>query len=104
MFDFLKKWFKKSDVKTVVKKKKPMGDEIRKYTKNKFIIPARMKKEKRVTFTAADIEKGMGLQSKFPMVCSAIDAKKFLDYARLELIKREGAEQGATAKWTFKVK
>jgi hypothetical protein len=103
MFDFLKKWLKKSD-KKVVEKKKPMGDAIRKYTKNKYIIPARTKKEKRVTFTAADIEKGMGLQSKFPMVCSSIDAKKFLEYARVELIKREGADQGASAKWTFRVK
>ena len=70
----------------------------------KEIISQRTKKEKRVTFTAADIEKGMGLQSKFPMVCSSIDAKKFLEYARVELIKREGADQGASAKWTFRVK
>jgi hypothetical protein len=63
-----------------------------------------MKKDKRVTFTAEDIEKGMGLGNKFPMVCSSIDAKKFLEYARVELIRREGAAQGSTAKWTFKVK
>jgi hypothetical protein len=109
MFDFIKKWFKRSnskktDAKPVVKKKVIMGDEIRKYAKKKYIVPARMKKEKRVSFTAADIEKGMGLGSRFPMVCSSIDTKKFLAFARVDLIKREGAASGATAKWTFKVK
>ena len=106
MFEFIKKWFKKSDSKSGQKedqKKKPMGDSVRKYVKNSYISPARLKKQDRVSFTAAEVEKGMGLNFKYPMVCSALDAKKFLEFARVELIRREGSEQGATAKWTFKV-
>ncbi len=103
MFDFLKKWFKKSETK-VEPKKKSGGDNVRKYVKLRYINPARMKKDGRVTFTAEDIEKGMGLGNKYPLICSALDTNKFLEFARVELIRREGAAQGATAKWTFKVK
>jgi hypothetical protein len=103
MFDFLKKWFKKSGPKVEVKKKSG-GDSVRKYVKLRYISPARVKKTGRVTFSAQEIEKGMGLGNKYPLICSALDNKKFLDFANVELIKREGATQGATAKWTFKVK
>jgi hypothetical protein len=104
MFDFLKKWFKKSTPKGEVKKKSSGGDNVRKYVKLHYINPARMKKDGRVTFTAEDIEKGMGLGNKFPLICSALDTAKFLEFARVELIRREGAAQGSSAKWTFKVK
>lgn len=102
MFDFLKNWFKKSSPKAEVKKKSG-GDNVRKYVKLRFINPARVKKSGKVTFTAEEIEKGMGLGNKYPLICSALDTNKFLEYARVELIKREGAAQGSTAKWTFKV-
>lgn len=103
MFDFLKKWFTKSAPKAEVKKISG-GDSVRKFVKLHYINPARMKKDKRVTFTAEDIEKGLGLGNKFPLICSALDTNKFLEFARVELIRREGAAQGSTAKWTFKVK
>lgn len=103
MFEFIKKWFNIPKTTEVVKKSNK-SDEIRKYVKNKFIIPARVKKTARVTFTALDVAKGMGLEDRYPMVCSSIDAKKFLEYARVNLIRREGAVQGSTAKWTYKVK
>lgn len=104
MFDFLRKVIGLSESKQGMAKKKSMGDEIRKYAKTKYIIPARNKKEARVSFTAAELDKGMGLSGKHAMICSAIDAKKFLDFARVALIRREGPGQGAAAKWTFKVK
>ena len=104
MFDFLKKWFKKSTPKAEVKKKSSGGDAVRKYVKQRYINTARMKKNGRVTFTAEEIEKAMGLGNKYPLICSALDTQKFIEFARVELIRREGAAQGATAKWTFKVK
>ncbi|HCS40620.1 MAG: hypothetical protein ACYDH2_11435 [Anaerolineaceae bacterium] len=103
MFEFITRWFKKSDPKVEVKKKSG-GDAVRKYVKQRYINPARLKKDKRVTFTAEDIEKAMGLGNKYPLICGALDTNKFLEFARVELIRREGAAQGSTAKWTFKVK
>ncbi|MHC1739515.1 MAG: hypothetical protein AB9897_00205 [Anaerolineaceae bacterium] len=96
MFNFLKK-------KAVVKEESSNADDIRKYAKTKFITPARQKGEKTVTFSASEIHDGLGYNSHFPAVCSAIDARKFLEFARVKLIKRAGVKQGATAKWTFEV-
>jgi hypothetical protein len=112
MWDFLTRLFKKGDTKKEKggksTKKTPnphinQSDEIRKYAKTHFVIPARKKGDARVSFTARDIHEGLDLASRYPMVCSAIDSKKFAEFARIELTKRDGPQQGATAHWTFKV-
>jgi hypothetical protein len=105
MFDFLRNLFKKKSGKPSPKTHPNVSqaDEIRKYAKMHFIIPARQRKEPRVTFTAKDIHQGMDLASRYPLVCAAIDAKKFKEFARVELTKRDGPNQGATARWTFKI-
>jgi len=111
MWEFLRKIFKKPPVKSVksVKNGKTgnprinQADEIRKYAKTQFVIPARKKGEKRVSFTSKDIHQGMDLESRYPQVCASIDSKKFREFARVEIVKREGPQQGATARWTFKL-
>jgi hypothetical protein len=105
MFDFIRKLFKKKTGKPV-KKPNPnisQADEVRKFAKTRYILPARKKGEKRVSFSAKDIHEGMDLLSRYPMVCGAMDSKKFREFARVELTKREGPQQGATARWTFKI-
>jgi hypothetical protein len=103
MFDILKNLFPKAQPKES-KKRVSMGDPIRKYVKNKYIIPARTKKAGRVVLVASDVDNGMGLGNKYAMVCSALDSNKFLEFARVELIRREGPAQGGAAKWTLKIK
>jgi len=102
MWSFLNKLFRKSGPK-VEKQKSSQSDEIRKFAKTHFVIPARQKHEKRTVFTASDIHHGLKLTDHYPQVCSSIDARKFKDFARVELIKREGPKQGASARWTFKI-
>jgi hypothetical protein len=102
MWKFLEKLFKKPK-KSAVKQKQAGADEVRKFVKTNFIIPARQKGEKRVTFSARDVHQGMKLSSKYAFMCAAIDAKKFLEFAKVSLIKRDGQTQGETARWTFKV-
>lgn len=102
MWSFLKRLFQKTDLKTD-KEKLNRADEIRKYAKTHYIIPARQKHEKRAVFTASDIHHGLKLTSSYPQVCSSIDSSKFKSFARVELIKREGPRQGASAHWTFKI-
>lgn len=76
------------------------ADEVRRYAFKK-IQEAQQKGEKTITFTALEVHKGMGLYQRYPLVCSAIDADKFLDYASVILISREGPKQSTTARWTF---
>jgi hypothetical protein len=76
------------------------ADEVRRYALKK-IQEARQKGDKTISFTVLEIHKGMVLNQCYPQVCSAIDADKFLDYASVILIKREGPKQSTTARWTF---
>lgn len=112
MWDFLTRLFKKGDLKKEkggkVTRKTPHpninhADEVRKYAKTHFVIPERKKGGARVRFSAQDLHQGLDLVSRYPLVCGAIDSKKFKEFARVELIKRDGPQQGATARWTFKV-
>jgi hypothetical protein len=40
----------------------------------------------------------MDLKESFPLICSAIDATKFLDYANILFVKREGSKQSSTVR------
>jgi hypothetical protein len=95
--------FKRPAAAKSAEEKGATADDVRKYAKVTYVTPARQRGEKRVSFGASDIHHGMNLHSHFPLVCGAVDARKFAEFARVELVKREGAKQGATAKWTFKV-
>jgi len=98
MFNF----FKRKEPKKVVERGF-YADEVRKYARTNFITPARQKGEKRVTFSATDLHEGLKYQERYPLVCSAIDAAKFLVFAKVKLIKRTGPKQSSTVKWTFEV-
>jgi len=102
MWSFLSKLFRKPESK-IEKQQFSQADEIRKYAKTHYVIPARQKHQKRVVFTASDIHHGLKLSGRYPLVCSSIDSRKFKDFSRVELIKREGPNQGASARWTFKI-
>lgn len=75
--------------------------DVRNYAIRNFVDPARRQGISSVTFTATDIHKGLGLERRFPLVCSAIDADKFLDIAKVILVTREGPKQSSTVRWTF---
>lgn len=77
------------------------ANQIREYALVTFIKPARRRGENTVTFTSADIHKGMGLDGRFPLVCSAIDAEKFQEFASVILTKRDGPKQSSTVRWVF---
>lgn len=80
------------------------ANEVREYVLKEFIEPARRQGVKTVSFTSSDVHKGMSLVRRYPLVCSSIDADRFLDYARVILVKREGPKQSSTARWIFDVR
>ena len=79
----------------------PTADDVRHFALKSFIQPARERGEKTVSFTATDVHKGMGLQARFPLVCSSIDGGKFMDLAKVVLVKRDGPKQSSTVRWVF---
>jgi len=80
------------------------SEEVREYVLVSLILPAKRRGIKTVTFTSSEIHKGMGLKDRFPLVCSAIDADKFLYYASVMLVTREGPKQSSTVRWTFEIR
>lgn len=77
------------------------ANDVRNFALKNLIKPARQRGEKTVSFTSSDIHNGMGLKSRFPLVCSAIDAEKFQEFASVILIKRDGPKQSSTVRWVF---
>jgi 5-methylcytosine-specific restriction protein B len=102
MLDWIRKIFHKTETEpTAIKRSQ--SDEVRKFVKQHFVIPARAARQDRVTLTAGEVAKGLKLQDRMPMICNALDAKKFEEFARVKVIRREGPRQGSTAKWTLKI-
>lgn len=79
------------------------ADQVREYAFIVFILPARRRSQTTVNFSSADIHNGMGLKDRYPLVCTSIDTEKFLDYANIQLVTREGPKQSNTVRWTFSV-
>jgi len=101
MFDKFFDLFRKP--KAITRKTEVSTDQVRKFAKTTYITPARQQGHKRVTFSASDIHSGMKLHSGYPLVCGAIDTKKFQEFAKVKLESRSGPKQGAAARWTFRV-
>lgn len=79
------------------------ANEIREYARAKYIETARRRGQRTVTFSALDIHKGLGYKDRYPIVCSSIDADKFLDFANVIMVRREGVKASSAVTWTFEV-
>jgi hypothetical protein len=112
-------FFKKKNVTSEPKKEiteRSRADEIRKFVRAEFITPVRKKGDARVSFTAGEIQaamtaghentssmseqwQGVRLQS----IISAIDARKFCEFARIKMTKRTEKKGTSTVRWTFEL-
>ncbi|MDF1513858.1 MAG: hypothetical protein P1S60_08625 [Anaerolineae bacterium] len=79
------------------------ADQVRLYALEAYIKPAREQGRSTVTFSAKALHKALGYRNRYPLVCAAIDAGKFLDYARVTLVQRSGPERSSTVEWTFAI-
>ena len=80
------------------------ADEVRQYCKVKLIDPARTRGETQIAIRAGDIHEDMGYQSRMPLICAALGAKKFEEFAGVERISLTGPSNGANAIFTFQIK
>lgn len=74
---------------------------IRDFVNRHYIEPARFQRKKNVQVSASDIHKAMGLENRFPAVCSALDAGIFQEQYRVSISKRKGPLKGSTVTWLF---
>jgi 5-methylcytosine-specific restriction protein B len=81
-----------------------LADQIRQYVLKNYIEPARQRGDSTVHVKASAVHSALGLQSRFPAICSALDSDKFLEYARVTLVNRSGPKQSSSVEWIFAVK
>ena len=79
------------------------SDDIRKFVRDQFVVPARTAGKAQVVVRAGDVHAAMKLTSQMPHVVSAIGANKFEPYARVKRLSREGPQNGANLFFTFRV-
>lgn len=77
------------------------ANEVREYVLKEFKKPAKMQGETTISFTSSDVHRGMNLKQRYPLVCSVIDAGKFLDFTKVILTKREEPKQSSTSRSFF---
>ncbi|MDI6769432.1 MAG: hypothetical protein QMD04_07125 [Anaerolineales bacterium] len=80
-----------------------LADQIRQHVLKNYIELARKRGESTVRVRANDVHTALGLQHRFPAICSALDADNFLELARVTLVSRKGPKQSSTVEWVFAV-
>lgn len=79
------------------------ADLIRKFVLENYIQPAREHGDAEITIRAGDVHKAMSLKDAMPAVASALGANKFQEFAKVQLVKREGPHNGANLFLTFRI-
>lgn len=80
------------------------ADEVRQHCIESIVELARRAGKKEVEIRAGDIHNAMDYQSRMPLVCSALGAKKFEKTAGIERLSITGPSNGANAVFRFKIK
>lgn len=81
----------------------PLADRIREHTINQYISPARESGLSTIKISAKEVHADLGLKSRYPAICNALDGDIFKEKARVILRSRSGPRQSSTVTWTFEI-
>jgi hypothetical protein len=70
------------------------ADKIRIYGQEKYVLPARQRKEKRFSIRVGDVVRELKLNGRTPAVCSALKTGEFLESNDLKLVDTSGPKSG----------
>jgi hypothetical protein len=79
------------------------SDAVRKYAIENYISPARSSRERTVSVNVGIVHKALGLGNRVPLVCTALESRKFLRENGLRLVSRTGPPSGrsTTVSYTY---
>ncbi len=77
------------------------SDQIRKYTREKYIEPAVANGKREIQVRAGDVHKALALRNRVPVVCQALESKTFLRENNLVLESKEGPPSGLSTSVVF---
>ena len=77
------------------------SDRIRRYGREKYVVPARQKKEKSFSIGVGDVVRELKMSGRAPAVCSALKTREFLQTNDLRLINKSGPPSGQSTTVTY---
>ena len=70
------------------------ADRIRIYGQEKYVLPARQRRESRFSIRVGDVVRELKLNGRTPAVCSALRTREFLQSNDLQLVDTSGPKSG----------
>lgn len=77
------------------------ADVIRLHGKEKYVVPARHRQEKRFSIRTGDVLRDLKLYGRVPAICSALKTREFLDENSLRLVSKTGPPSGQSTTVTY---
>ncbi|HTZ94762.1 MAG TPA: hypothetical protein VMB18_00085 [Terriglobales bacterium] len=77
------------------------ADVIRLHGREKYVLPARARKESRFSIRAGDVVRDLKLIDRIPAVCSALQTREFLRANNLRLVEKSGPPSGKSTTVTY---
>jgi hypothetical protein len=77
------------------------ADVIRSHGREKYVLPARGRSERRFSIRAGDVVRDLKLIDRIPAVCSALQTREFLRENNLRIVERTGPPSGKSTTVTY---
>jgi len=77
------------------------ADRIRTYGSEKYVLPARQRKQRSFSINVGDVVRELRLSGRAPAVCSALRTRQFLQSNNLRLVERSGPTSGQSTTVTY---
>ncbi len=77
------------------------ADKIRLHGREKYVLPARARKETRFSIRVGDVVRDLKLSDHTPAVCSALKTREFLRENGLRLVEWSGPPSGKSTTVTY---
>ena len=80
-----------------------VSDEVREYTYQHYVEPARKNGQKVIKVLARDVHNALGLKKRFPLVCGALGTELFEQRYKVRRQRIEGPVHGANTTFWFEI-
>lgn len=77
------------------------ADVIRSHGREKYVMPARARRDRRFSIRAGDVVRDLRLIDRIPAVCSALQTREFLQENNLRIVERTGPPSGKSTTVTY---
>jgi len=77
------------------------ADQIRMHAREKYVVPARQRRESRFSINAGNIVRELEMAGRAPAVCSALKTRQFLQSNELRLVGASGPKSGQSTTVTY---